>query len=112
MKIHLRSWLLAITTVLILFAAMLQGAQASPLKEGTLPSYKEPPSARFTISGTINTTVGATSQNSSIELQGSGAMVGKQLQEDLTITVPGSGAGGTSPISITSSQILSGSLVY
>lgn len=97
--------LLALFAVLGLLLGTTRGVMAfSPT--AALPPYKEPPSARFDITGSM--TIGTIA----IQMTGSGSFSGQQVQEDITVTLPPELAPAGSPNSATTSLILIGSKAY
>ena len=83
MRTRIKAWGLALALALGLAVGIVQGAAARPLAADPLPPYKEPTSARFDISGSIS------SGDEQIQITGTGALSGKDLQEDVTVMAPG-----------------------
>lgn len=110
MNAKVKSLLTAMFMVLGLAAFQVQSAAAYQAG-GNLPAYKEPPSARFDIKGSLSISAPAPTGNTSIQITGSGAMAGSNLQEDVTVNLPaGSSSGG--PTSATTSLILIDKMFY
>src|SRR5690349_4361002 len=96
MKHQLRSTLAALLAGLGLVTGLAQGAVA----QTGLPTFKQAPSARFTLTGHIS--VGPNTR----QLGATGAQAGDTFEQDLTITP----AGGGTPTTLNAVQI--GMLYY
>jgi hypothetical protein len=109
---RIQAWGLAVALLL----GGLGTAWPAAAQTGGLPTVKPPPSARFDISGSITAhTVGNSLApgDLTVAISGSGAQVGTNLQEDVTIAltlpaIPGltDPSAPSTPISITTSTIL------
>jgi hypothetical protein len=107
---RMKALLASLFMVFGMFAFQVERAAAYQAG-GKLPTIKEPPSARFDISGNFSIAGGSEVGNVSVQLTGGGAMAGSNFQEDITVNVPGgSPAGG--PASVTSSIIVVDNMYY
>ncbi len=99
MKAKLMFWPVLFMVVGLLVGMLGTGhaAAASPSAD-TLPTYKEPSSARFDLSGYVK--VGSSNEDTiNLPISGGGALSGKNLQEDVTVDLSGLVAGaGVNPI--------------
>ncbi len=119
MNSRVKSWMLALMLVMGLVAYLpARGAGARPLTD-PLPQTKTPTSARFDITGNLGISGGQGLGDLNFQLTGSGALSGKNVQEDITINIPNlfptQPSGGPSPASpsaIKVSVIIVGNKVY
>src|SRR5438270_5726079 len=109
MNARVRVSLASLFVVMALAASQVPGAAAYQAG-GNLPTYKEPPSARFDISGNLSISGGTGVGNINAKITGNGAMSGGNLQEDITVNVSGGPSGSST--SVTSSVILIGTMYY
>ena len=109
MNARVRVSLVSLFVVMALAALQVPGAAAYQAG-GNLPTYKEPPSARFDITGNLSISGGTGVGNINAKITGNGAMSGGNLQEDITVNVSGGPSGGST--SVTSSVILIGTMYY
>jgi hypothetical protein len=112
MNAKVKSLLTAMFMVLGLATFQVQSAAAYQAG-GNLPAYKEPPSVRFDIKGSLSVSAPAPTGNTSILISGSGAMAGSNFQEDVTVNLPAnSSSGGFGLTSATTSLVLIDKMFY
>src|SRR5918912_1609829 len=111
MNARVRVLLASLWVVMGLAALQVQGAAAYQAS-GKLPTYKEPPSARFDINGNGSISGGTGIGNINLTVTGGGAVAGGNLQEDITVNVSGGPSGSSTSTSATTSLILIGSMYY
>lgn len=114
MNIRAKSWLLALVMSIGLFLGMAQGALAQTRSlKASIPSYKDPPSARFDVTGTAALTAEqpGPDQELFIDITGKGEISGSDYRLEIVAEYSGNAA-PEGETTITFSQILIGDTLY
>lgn len=110
-----RAWILALVAI---FAMALVGAHSASARAlaAPIPPVKQPASARFDLAGNISLTgLGSSTlpiNDIKIQISGSGAMSGNDLQEDVVVKIPDSPQSAGVSSELKASTILLGQKLY
>src|SRR5947209_1712794 len=104
MKTRVGKWAIALVMAVTLAFGLAQGAAAKPVAQPELPQTKTPKSVKFDLTGSV------TVNDQTISLEGSGAAMGQDLQEDVILHAPEGTTSG--PQQITFSVVLKDKKYY